>query len=859
MTFYKNYDKSMSSKKEFKLREKKGFLYQDPHQMLLRNFVSKNTVYENVLLYHALGTGKTCTSITIAEGFKEYMTSLGRKVIVLVKNDNIRQNFMNELVSACTMSEYISDQDRQLYYSTDPKLSQDKKELVQRVHKEIDERYMFINYITFVNRVLTKRQSSKPIDNLSNTVIIVDEAHNITNNDIYVALKTVLSRSYNYRVILLTATPIRDNPREIFEISNILNNANQQFPIRGDLTKVDLLRKLDTEYTQLFKGVLYDITPEAETMLLSYLNGKVSYLQGDNMNFPTQKVMGTQLIPGRKGSENVYLCEMSDFQFSVYKNAIQLDTHGDTGSAVYKNSADASTMVYKDGLYGKAGFTGLFNKVPSLKGSYNTTSPEVITSELEKYSTKLYNLVKNIKSSPGNVFVYSNYVTHGGTTLIKQVLLANGFKSYNSMQSNASDQTFVVLDENLRPEVRERLRRIFNSPKNARGEMIKIIVGSPIVAEGITFKNVRQVHILEPTWNMSRINQIIGRAVRNHSHRDLSRAERTVDIYKYVAIKSGENVPFIDKEMYILMEEKDRANKKVERLLKQVSFDCRSGPISGGVHGSPRCDYTHCELECVITADNDQDIDTSTYNYYIRNFEQYDYEYTTKKIKDLYKKYFVWSLDDIINYIKGGEPDIDTAVIYTALGDLTKNKATLVDQYGREGYVIHRGQYYIFNPTDIDVESSVYSRMFDFLFTYNTLTFDAFAESQLGVTPQDTRTTEVKQKSEQVQLSKEDTKYNDTIISTMDIFGTYVSRENVFDGKFRIVQKKSNKILDKRKIISGMAISSFKKEQLTKLVDALGIPIDNVDNTDKRFLEAVIEKYLLDNNRVLKPHSAQSS
>ena len=69
--------------------KKRNYLHQEPSQMLLRNYISKVTPYENVLLYHQLGTGKTCASITIAEGFKEYLNNMGKRIVVLVKNKNI--------------------------------------------------------------------------------------------------------------------------------------------------------------------------------------------------------------------------------------------------------------------------------------------------------------------------------------------------------------------------------------------------------------------------------------------------------------------------------------------------------------------------------------------------------------------------------------------------------------------------------------------------------------------------------------------------------------------------------------------------------------------------------------------------
>ena len=38
-----------------------------PHQMFVRNFMSFQTPYNGLLLYHGLGSGKTCSAISVAE------------------------------------------------------------------------------------------------------------------------------------------------------------------------------------------------------------------------------------------------------------------------------------------------------------------------------------------------------------------------------------------------------------------------------------------------------------------------------------------------------------------------------------------------------------------------------------------------------------------------------------------------------------------------------------------------------------------------------------------------------------------------------------------------------------------------
>ena len=52
------------------------------------------------------------------------------------------------------------------------------------------------------------------------------------------------------------------------------------------------------------------------------------------------------------------------------------------------------------------------------------------------------------------------------------------------------------------------------SSANIHGEKIKVVLITKAAAEGLDFKNIRQLHVMEPWYNLSRIEQIIGRTVR---------------------------------------------------------------------------------------------------------------------------------------------------------------------------------------------------------------------------------------------------------------------------------------------------------------------------------------------------------
>ena len=76
----------------------KGTVELMPHQMFVRNFLNVNTPYNSLLLFHGLGTGKTCSSITIAEEMRLYNKQHDtRNKIYIIASPNVQNNFKNQL------------------------------------------------------------------------------------------------------------------------------------------------------------------------------------------------------------------------------------------------------------------------------------------------------------------------------------------------------------------------------------------------------------------------------------------------------------------------------------------------------------------------------------------------------------------------------------------------------------------------------------------------------------------------------------------------------------------------------------------------------------------------------------------
>ena len=266
----------------------------------------------------------------------------------------------------------------------------------------------------------------------------------------------------------------------------------------------------------------------------------------------------------------------------------------------------------------------------------------------------------------------------------------------------------------------------FNSDKNKYGEEIKIFIGTKVVSEGLDFKRLRQVHIVEPWYNLSRHEQIIGRAIRNQSHRDLLPEENNVEVYEYAAVLDKSNRESVDLKIYRMAENKDIIIKNITRIMKESAVDCvffkntniiadtnkkeKQITSSGNVINisindkpfSSMCDYKqNCNYKCnwMPNPRLKYPINTDTYN--IR-FSKNDIEIIKKNIKNMFRENIVYNLDKIESNILNKDKNIDKLFIYKALEDITNNKnETIYDKFGRKGYIIYRGDYYIFQPFDL--------------------------------------------------------------------------------------------------------------------------------------------------------------
>lgn len=231
------------------------------HQRIVRDYLNLYTPYRGLLLYHGLGSGKTCTSIAIAEGMKS------NKQVFVLTPASLKMNFFSEMkkcgddlykknqywefISIEGNPEYLTVLSKALSLPIDyvrknkgawlvninkepnfSELSSDEKTSVDlQLNEMIRSKYKDINYnglnMNILNK-LTDNQTRNPFDN---AVVIIDEAHNFVSrivnkikqkNSISYILYDYLMKATNVRIVLLSGTPIINYTNEIGILYNIL-------------------------------------------------------------------------------------------------------------------------------------------------------------------------------------------------------------------------------------------------------------------------------------------------------------------------------------------------------------------------------------------------------------------------------------------------------------------------------------------------------------------------------------------------------------------------------------------------------------------------------------------------------------
>ena len=769
-----------------------------PVQRFVSRYLSAQCPYLSALLYHGVGVGKTCAAISIAES---YLHIFPNKKVLIVAPPNIQPNFRRTIFDIESVK-FASDENTPNtlkgctgdYYlrRTGTEYEREKGVIASRVRDFINARYEFMGYIQFqrfIEKVKAEDRSNavKALRlEFEGRLVIIDEAHNLrdvpgeTSDDnidtaggddevtdaaagkkLAPALSELLESVHGMKLVLMTATPMYNNYREIIFLLNLL--------LKND-------KRLELTESEIFKAT-GEFADGGEEKLGNAAAAYISFMRGENpLSFPV-RLLPTKL---HDGSEVPRLTAWPAFNpkgdptgdtTNVLKlPLVRVSYEGDSLEAYARisNLANLSvssidTMVQSgnwlypvegvqpEGRIRDAGFDACFR---ATQGGFNFAQEDntwIIKENLGRVSPKAKFILDAVQGTRGVVFVYSRFIKSGALPLVL-ALEANGYTAYgrdsgllkNGIQAPGGRQCAKC---HRKEETHKGAGHIFKpakyilltgkstlSPNNAAmvaaarsdtnrdGSIIKMIVGSQVASEGIDLKFVREIYVFDSWFHLNKMEQVLGRGVRTCSHALLDKKERNTTIYLLVNTLPEEDTETADLYMYRIAMTKAIQMGRVSRVLKRYALDCNlnidailipAGSLDAQVQedaqGNPRnVEFSDTEFTAICDW-----IDTCNYECAIKlekpiniatadrsTYDEFSARWHEAEMRHAVRKIFEENDQPMFRFeqLKEVLSAIPPSALKILLSDIVGNQSFRIKIGNKEGYIEYRNGFYLFQP-----------------------------------------------------------------------------------------------------------------------------------------------------------------
>jgi superfamily II DNA or RNA helicase len=598
------------------------------YQKFIGAYLDYRSPYRDILLYHGLGSGKTASAINVYNVLYNYTP--GWNVFILIKASLKNKPWLDDLKTWLAKEDNAGrwDNIKFIHYDS-PKADRDFLNKVKEADSSKKNLYIFDEAHNFIRNVygnITNKQGKRA--QVIYDYIVQDKKENDSS-----------------RVILISATPAVNTPFELALIFNLLradtfpnNEAKFNELYVGSTGQLSLnpanknmFQRRIIGLVSYYKGATSDLYAKKVSLQKNLIMDDYQ-LQVYNFFEDIEKKLEANKKPGKKSGQSVYRSytrQASNFVFPVMgtdmsgegrprpskfrlseKEAEKL-LEGKTDYEIDKDLADRY-QLYLDTMdrYISTFDSWLANRLKEDEKQGLSLEKDMDVFKIE-YKYKFNDFWKNYKQksnllramyecsckmtaimfyslrSPGTLLVYSNYVKMEGLQVFKIYMKYFGYTEFGK-EPGIDFHRYTEFSGSMDKELRNSFLNAFNDSRNKDGSKIRIILISPAGSEGISLKNVRQVHVMEPYWNEVRIEQLIGRAIRQCSHKDIPIDERYVEVYRYNAI-SSENVTTTDQEIQELALEKSNLIDSFLLPLKEIAVDCELFKEHNMIDGEYHC------------------------------------------------------------------------------------------------------------------------------------------------------------------------------------------------------------------------------------------------------------------------------
>jgi len=742
------------------------------HQAFVKNFGSPSTPYDRNALIWGTGTGKTLGSVALSEQFKPIIDSYEmasgiRSFIYVISSDTAKKMFMHELKRP--EFKYVTQEEHDRYLRLVQNGETERAEkLDNQFRRRIGQYYKFIAYQSFQHRTIgptrlirevDKAKAKETIDVLSrvslkHSLIIVDEAHNLynqdTTNEYGNGIMSVVDKEPTCRLLLMTGTPMIYSESEIVDFSNILNRPEAR------ITKNDIMELKD--------GIWYPKS-NYEAVLMKMLRGKISYFRGGHPAlFPKRVIVGDDL-GGRLKFLRLIRCPMTKNHLAAYRQIISSEKDitfriEETGlldiafpspkgkNLFIKEEIRSELLAAPDTWKKKVGLS-----IENVEGRYELKGPFFDRANLEEWSSKCVRMLDEIATrQKGKILIYHDFKNVIGTRMIGEILSRNGFlkeKLYphekDPNRTKALEyRTFEILDGDVKQYTeREAILNRFevNENNTTEGRFLRILVAGRILRESADLKAISQIIIMDGPYSTSESMQIMGRGSRQCSHVMLESAKRVVEVKILVSSVPGKKELSKEEMQYINAEKNFLGIKRGIRLIKSIATDCslfyadNVRPVEVKENRGcekkqtcpEECDFADCRYICkpqVVQFSEDgirlKDLRQSTLD--LSSFGEGFYREEIGIVKDIVKSLFsstvfCTKLPDIIGMVKAFDHYaydsslIDEKSIVIAVDEMLKEKTMFINMSGEKGHLIYVGDMYFFQPASEPLDLLIEERM----------------------------------------------------------------------------------------------------------------------------------------------------
>lgn len=647
----------LSKTKDFKLQ---------PQQRFLRRIMSPESTVRSLLMVHGTGTGKTCTAIQIAE---EYVIrpEFQSKKVLMISSPAVQQNFKDQIFD---VTKAISDEDGVLLSKqctgrryleiiqraqseplrmTDRSVQEKVKRMADKLLSEFYEFYGYEEIAILIDnqRFKTQNDFNQWVhDTFDNRLIIVDEAHNLkslTETSITKqsakAIETIAKIANNVTLVLLTATPMFDTADEIlFYFTLFLWNERKLDP-----SKTIQPSEIFDEFGTFKEG--------QEVRFRAWCQDYVSYLRGENpFTFPFRLPPPNDLLAPTKK----YDCEGKPIDVPRKYLKLTQSFVSPYQAKFIKGLKPQATLntnpicTLPDGKSFRETFEGI-ETYSYRKGVDSFLAP----SKVGLYSSKFALVLNILLHSKGVVFVYSNSVEIG-TNMFAMCLEEHGFENAagRAMLGNPSGETpkgsrgkyLLFTGEATQAELNRALDRV-KDPRNADGSDVRVVIASKKVSEGVDFRFVRQVHILDPWYNMSRIEQILGRGMRTFSHALLPFEQQNCTVYLHTCEFPNSDQETVDETVYRrYAEAKAIRIARIKKVIMESAMDC---DLQKGINNLPE-DWRNLKIPQIRSQDG-KELKLTLFEMSAPTFEDKVTDLVCQTLKDKEDKEHVRPLSAILD------------------------------------------------------------------------------------------------------------------------------------------------------------------------------------------------------------------